>query len=615
MTHKHTLQKLELTWIGKGDEPKLEPRILIENPEYSFGDPNTGNMLIHGDNLLALKALEQDYTGKVKCIYIDPPYNTGNAFEHYDDGVEHSTWLNLMKPRLVLLRNLLATDGTIFIQIDDEEQAYLKVLCDEVFGRSNFVNMVSVSMKNSAGASGGGEDKRLKKNCEYVLIYSKNYSALPNFKSAYEYTEMYEVVERYRQDNINWHYTSVIVNSGNKEYIGSTVDGDGNEIKIFLRTNPVIKSVRQLMIDERISEKEVYYKYSDRIFEAKDAQTSIRTRIIEARQNFSISEDLVSIEYIPRSGRNKGKVYEQFYKGEKCRLFAWLRDIGEVIDGVLYKKDIQGTYWNFTSNINNLTKEGGVVFPNGKKPEQLLKRIFEMTTDPNDIVLDSFLGSGTTAAVSLKMNRRFIGIELGEQAKTHCFPRLKAVVDGEQGGISKSVNWQGGGGFKYYTLAPSLLNQDKFGNWIISTEYNAQMLAAAMSKQEGFTFQPDTHTYWKQGRSSEHDYIYVTTQFLTVEVLESIHDEMQPGESLLVCCKAFQKECKHKYPNITLKKIPQMLLGRCEFGKDDYSLNIVNMPVEEKEEVELEGEFEVTKESVQELRDKITKTEEPTLFD
>jgi len=582
--NKH--QKLELTWIGKGEEPKLEPRILIEQPEYSYGDPNSENMLIHGDNLLALKALEQDYSGKIKCIYIDPPYNTGNAFEHYDDGVEHSQWLNLMKPRLVLLRTLLSNNGSIFIQIDDEEQAYLKVLCDEVFGRKNFVNMISVNMKNSAGASGGGEDKRLKKNCEYILIYAKDYSALPIFNSAYEYTEMHEVVERYRADKINWHYTSVLVNEGKKEYIGSTVDGDGNEIKVFLRKNPIIKSIRQVMLDDNISEKEAYYKYSDRIFEAKDAQSSIRIRIIEARNTFSISEDLLSIEYVPRSGRNRGKLYEQFYKGGKCRLVAWLRDIGETIEGVLYKKDLQGTYWNLTSNINNLTKEGGVAFPNGKKPEQLIKRIFEMTTVSGDFILDSFLGSGTTASVAHKMGRRWIGVELGEHAKTHCFSRMKQVVHGEQSGITKAENWKGGGGFKFYSLAPSLLNQDKFGNWVISSEYNAQMLAAATAKQEGFRYLPHEILYWKQGNSSENDYIFTTTQFITVETLDQIHDQMLPGESLMVCCKAFQKECKSKFANITIKKIPQMLLGRCEFGKDDYSLNIVNMPVEEQSEDE-----------------------------
>ena len=294
-----------------------------------------------------------------------------------------------------------------------------------------------------------------------------------------------------------------------------------------------------------------------------------------------------------------------------------MRDTALIEDGRVVKTNKLTNIWGHKDIPKaDLPNEGGVTFPRGKKPEQLLKRILDLSTQEGDIVLDSFLGSGTTAAVAHKMSRRWIGVELGEQAITHCVPRYKSVINGsDQSGISKAINWQGGGGFRFYNLAPSLLNQDKFDNWIISSEYNAQMLAAAMSKQEGFIFQPDTHTYWKQGRSSEHDYIYVTTQFLTVEVLESIHDEMQPGESLLVCCKAFQKECKHKYPNITLKKIPQMLLGRCEFGKDDYSLNIVNMPVEEKEEIELEDEFEETKESVQEIRDKIIKTDEPTLFD
>jgi adenine-specific DNA-methyltransferase len=251
------------------------------------------------------------------------------------------------------------------------------------------------------------------------------------------------------------------------------------------------------------------------------------------------------------------------------------------------------------------------------KPERLIERVLALASKENDLILDSFLGSGTTAAVAHKMGRRWIGVELGEHAKTHCFPRLKQVVNSEQGGISKAVNWKGGGGFKFYELAPSLLNQDKFGNWVISTEYNAQMLASAMAKQEGFTYQPDEHIYWKQGRSSEHDYIYVTTQFLTVETLESIHDEMQEGESLLVSCKAFQKECKHRYQNITIKKIPQMLLGRCEFGKDDYSLNIVNMPTpSESEFTESENEQNIvdTKESVQEIRDRIKKEDEPTLF-
>lgn len=181
------------------------------------------------------------------------------------------------------------------------------------------------------------------------------------------------------------------------------------------------------------------------------------------------------------------------------------------------------------------------------------------------------------------MGRRWIGVELGEHAVTHCQPRLKAVVDGEQGGISKSVEWKGGGGFKFYRLAPSLLNQDAYGNWVISPEYNAQMLAAAVAKQEGFRYEPDPTVYWKQAKSSEKDYLFTTTQFVTVEHVDRIVSEMLEGETLLIACKAYQEACSRVSSRVTIKKIPSMLYGRCEFGKDDYSLNIVNLPKDEEE--------------------------------
>lgn len=592
--------KLELTWIGKNDERQpLEPRILIENKEYSYGEPETGvlpngkpwkgNMLIHGDNLLALKALVQEYTGQIKCIYIDPPYNTNAATEYYDDMVEHSYWLSLIRPRLELLQELLSKEGTIWIQINDDEQAYLKVLCDEIFGRSNFINMLSVNMKNIAGASGGGEDKRIKKNCEYIMVYAKHYDSLKPFIGPYMLTEMYTYVQQYKLSGKSWHYNSVLVNTGVKEYLTSTTDGDGNEIKIYRRKGVEIMSILQIMKTENISEKEVYYRYGKYIFEAKDAQSSIRTRIIEAKEINNIEDDIISIEYIPKTGKNKGKLYEQFYKGKQCRLFAWLKDISIEENGILYKRDLLGTYWDLTGHINNLTKEGDVQFPMGKKPEKLISQIIEMCTTEGDIILDSFLGSGTTAAVAQKMGRRYIGIELGNHAYTHCVPRLKKVTDGtDQGGISKAQNWKGGSGFKFYELAPSLLKEDKFGNLVINKEYNADMLAAAMAKQEGYIYQPNAEVYWKQGYGSETDYIYSTTQFMTVEALAAIHETMTEGESLLVCCTSFQKECKQAFPNISIKKIPQMLLGRCEFGKDDYSLNIIELP---EEEIEDEDEF------------------------
>lgn len=280
-------QKLELTWIGKENDFFVEPRVLILDEEKSYKKENLindsyfDNMLIHGDNLLALKALEKDYTGKIKCIYIDPPYNTGSAFEHYDDNLEHSTWLSLMNERLIILKNLLSDDGVIWIQIDDEEQAYLKVLCDEIFGRNNFLNMLSVKMKNIAGASGGGEDRRLKKNVEYILVYTKKYDSFKWLRNAYSYTEIYQLVQNYKTNGISWKYTSVIYDRGEEEYLCSTVDGDGNEIKIFNRKNAKIMSIAQISKLEGISEKDVYYKYMNSIFTTAMPQSSIRPRVME----------------------------------------------------------------------------------------------------------------------------------------------------------------------------------------------------------------------------------------------------------------------------------------------------------------------------------------------
>ena len=438
---------------------KLPYRILKANPELSYGDKSK-NMIIKGDNLEALKALLPYYKGQVKCIYIDPPYNTGNAFEHYDDNLEHSTWLSLMYPRLELLRELLAEDGSIWIQIDDDEFHYLKILCDEIFGRANFINTISVNMKNIAGASGGGEDKKIKKNVEFILVYAKNYQCINSFLPVYTYSPIYKLVEQYREEEKSWKYTSALINSGDKVYIGSTFDGDGNEIKIFERRNYEIKSIGKIINDENISERTAYNKYADKLFQTALPQSSIRPRVMKKVLEIGKQSDLYSIEYVPKTGRNKGQLYEQFYKGDNFRLFAWLKDVAENINGDLYKKDLQGTYWDIVGETKNLTKEGNVEFPNGKKPEYLVDRILYMATNEGDLVLDSFLGSGTTAAVAHKMGRRYIGIEMGEHAVTHCVPRLKAVIEGEQGGISKTVNWQGGGGFTFYELGETIFDEN-----------------------------------------------------------------------------------------------------------------------------------------------------------
>lgn len=441
--------------------------VLTEQKDLFIDNGGEMNFLIEGDNLAALQLLEKTHKGKIDVIYIDPPYNTGNNdfiyddnFVAEDDSFRHSKWCSFIAKRLSLARNLLTQEGVIFIQINDIEVAQLRMLCDEVFGEENFLNIISVNMKNIAGASGGGEDKKFKKNCEYILIYAKNYDTLPLFNGAYDYTEIGELVEKYKKDGVSWKYTSVLVESGKKEYLFSTVDGDGNEIKIYNRTNPVIKSVSQLAKKEHISEKEIYYKYGSRIFQTAMPQSSIRPRVMEKLESEGVKLDFFSIEYVPKTGRNKGRLYEQFYKGDTCRLLAWLKDVSENIDGVLYKKDLQGTYWNFVAGTKNLTKEGNVEFSNGKKPVDLLKRIISLYPQKDIFVLDFFAGSGTTGHATIaqneedKGNRRFI-LCTDTQKQNLClektYQRIKNVLNGYTTDGGK-VFEPHAGSLKYYKI-------------------------------------------------------------------------------------------------------------------------------------------------------------------
>lgn len=416
------------------------------------------NLIIKGNNLLALESLKSQFKGQIKLIYIDPPYyfmdNKDQDSFRYNTNFKLSTWLTFMKNRLEIAKELLKDDGVIFVQIDDDGQAYLKVLMDEIFGQKNYLNTICVKMKNMAGASGGGEDKKLKKNIEFILLYCKDYQFVKSYNPVYEYTEIYDLVQYYRENNISWKYTSVLYYEGDKEYLCSTVDGSGDEIKIYKRINPIFKSVSQIAKEEGLSEREVYYKYMDRIFTTAMPQSSIRERVLEVIEREEDRLELYSIEYIPKSGKNKGKIYEQFYKGKKLRLVTWLRDVVEKKGDLYYKKDLKGTFWDGI-NLNNLSKEGNVRFPNGKKPEQLIKDIMKLYVEKGDIVLDFFLGSGTTAAVAHKMNIQYIGIEQLDYGKEDAVTRLKNVINGDENGISKDkdINWQGGGNFIYCELA------------------------------------------------------------------------------------------------------------------------------------------------------------------
>ncbi|MBR1521929.1 MAG: site-specific DNA-methyltransferase [Bacteroidaceae bacterium] len=531
MMAQDKLQKLELTWIGKDEKREaIEPRILIEDPQYSYGDTESGNMLIHGDNLLALKALEQEYSGRVKCIYIDPPYNTGSAFEHYDDGIEHSIWLSLMRERIQILYNLLdKKEGTLWISLDDNEQAYCKVICDEIFGRNNFVANAIWEKKYSPQNAA----KWLSDSHDFILVYAKN-------------KELWHPFLLPRTKEMNARYTNRDNDPrGPWKASDSTAQaGHGTKSQFYVLHAP--NGLDYSLPAGRC------WLYTESVMQEKIKDNRI---------------------WFGDSGTNVPavkKFLSEVKQGVACKTI-WFRD--EVGDNQEAKKEIKQLF----PKENNPFET--------PKPERLVERILKLCTTPGDIVLDSFLGSGTTAAVAQKMGRKYIGVELGDQAYSLCVPRLMKVTDGtDQGGISKAQNWKGGSGFKFYELAPSLLKEDKFGNLVINKEYNADMLAAAMAKQEGYTYQPDSTLYWKQGQSSEHDYIYTTTQFLTVESLDAISETMQEDESLLICCTAFQKECTNHATRITVKKIPQMLLGRCEFNKDDYSLNIIDMPPLDLEE-------------------------------
>lgn len=524
--------KLELTWYGKEREIKVEPRLLIENPELSntANAPDTENMLIHGDNLLALKALESRYAGQVKCIYIDPPYNTGSAFEHYDDNLEHSQWLNLMRPRLEILLNLLADDGSIWISIDDDEGHYLKVLCDEIFGRNNFINTVIWEKKFSPQ----NDAKWLSDSHDFILVYAKNKETWrPNLLS-----RTADMDSRYKNpdNDSRGPWTS-------SDFTARTY----SESTDYPITTPSGRIVTPTKSRSWISSKEEFERLvaDNRIWFGKNGNN------------------------VPRK-----KTFLSEVQGGIVPMTTWgFKEVGTTQDA---KKEVKA-----------LNPDDPFATP---KPERLIERILTLATNEGDLVLDSFLGSGTTCAVAHKMGRKYIGIEMGEHAYTHCKKRLDMVISGEdKGGISKSVNWTGGGGYKFYELAPTLINKDEFGEYIINPEYSAEMLAAAMALHEGFTYEPDSEKFWKQSHGSEKSYLFVTTRHLNNAFMESIIGSMEDDEYLVIACCSFDKGMDKLNPHITVKKIPQMLLQRCEFDKADYNLNIINPPVYNEEECDDEG--------------------------
>jgi adenine-specific DNA-methyltransferase len=521
--------RLELTWIGKDNIPRLEPRILLEDPALSYHAAHRvtdhdifDNRLIFGDNLLALKALEQEFTGKIKCIFIDPPYNTGSAFAQYDDGVEHSIWLTLMRDRLSILRRLLTQDGSLWITIDDNEAHYLKVVCDEIFGRANFV-ATCVWEKDK----GGRGDSDISLSHDNILVYASDRASWSQARNLMPRTQTQ--LGRFKNPD--------------NDPRGPWRQGDDGTAKSG-------------------TEKQRF------------PVTLPSGRVVTPPPGRYWAFSPVTLE----NARLEGRAY---FGADGDRLPIIKRYLSEVREGVAprtwWSADEVGT--NQQAKRDHLNKLLTDIEPFATpKPEGLLQRIIHIATNAGDLVLDSFAGSGTTGAVAHKMGRCWIMVELGDHCHTHIIPRMKKVLDGaDPGGITNDMEWRGGGGFRYFCLAPSLLEKDKHGMWVINRAYNAEMLTEAMCKHKGFTYAPSDAIYWQQGFSTERDFIYVTAQTLSFERLAQLSEEVGNERSLLICCAAWLGNAA-EFQNLTLEQIPNAVLNRCEFGHDDYSLQVSNLP-------------------------------------
>lgn len=500
--------KLELTWVGKYDEEMpVEPRILIEDKDKSYGDPDSENMLIHGDNLIALQALQQDFAGKIKCIFIDPPYNTGSAFEQYDDGVEHSIWLTMMRDRLVLLRELLADDGSIWISLDDNEVFYLKVLMDEIFSRKCFVGTVIWRSSDNSN----NDSKQFSVDHNYILVYSK--------------AEGWETKKLERNEQQQSHYSNPDNDPRGPWFDGNPISSPNPRpnlcYDIVAPNGNVIKPPRY------------GWRWSEATLKEKMASGEIR-----------FNKTFTNI-------KRRTYLYEQ-KKLPPSSLWADLDETGHNRQAKYEQKKL----------FPDRNKEEWFATP---KPEKLIMKVLKIATNEGGLVLDSFLGSATTTAVAHKMSRKWIGIELEDSAFTHCKPRMDKVVDGEQGGISKAVNWQGGGGYHFYELAPSLLvKNDKLPVYQINPTYTFDMLCEAICKIEGFK-------YKKQdvfcGYSSEKRFIHVTTEFVNAEYIRSLSQHLDEGQSLLIYATKIQSDMMLP-DNIEVKKIPKDLLDKCNFESE-----------------------------------------------
>ena len=427
-----------LEWHKRDDDLKATAktpyRLLQPIQSLSHGDEDAPNMLIQGDNLEALKALLPYYAGQVKCIYIDPPYNTKSAVSiHYDDNLEHAQWLAIMYPRLVLLRELMAETGVIFIQIDDKEMAYLRVVCDEIFGRTQFLNCIAVKTSDPSGHKTVNPSPY--SQTEYLLMYAKD-------KKRYAYKQ------RYVESGYDTGYNQVILNfdAPYTEWETKNINEVVAESLGHENTRAARKAMGRATFDALVASYALENR--EKVFQPTAISDDAGRNIVEVRDTSKENRDTVY--------RVQREDFDDVYVLNGRQIYFYSSKVRD-IDGELVPAKPLTNLWTDIP-WNGISGEGGVKFKNGKKPERLLRRCIEISTEIGDLVLDSFLGSGTTSAVAHKMGRRWIGIEMGDHAKTHCVPRLTSVIEGEQSGVSQLVGWQGGGGFRFYQLGPKVFD-------------------------------------------------------------------------------------------------------------------------------------------------------------
>ena len=497
-----------LEWLDKDKavtaSKSVQFRLLKEVPEYSYGDKNTGNMIVHGDNLEALKALLPYYKGRVKCIFIDPPYNTGSAFAQYDDNLEHSIWLSMMYPRLELLCSFLKEDGSLWVSIDDGEAHYLKILLDEILGRRNFV--ATVVWRSSDNSNNDAKQFSLDHN--YILVYSKTIGWQPNkLPRSEEQSRHYNNPDN---DPRGPWFDGNPLNSPNPRpnLTYDIIAPNGNIIK------PPFNGWRwsKETLKEKMQSGEIR-------FNSNFTNIKRRTYLLEQK---GVPPSTLWID-LDETGHNRQAKYEQKKLFPELNKLEWFQT---------------------------------------PKPEKLLRKIIFLATDPGDIVMDTFLGSGTTTAVAQKMNRHYIGVELEETAVTHVVPRMQKVVDGEQGGISEAEHWQGGGGYKFYRLDEPLYN----AKGLLNKNVEAKELGAFIWYKETQTSLPDEALVPYLGTFDETSYYLMYDKeedtSLSLRTLKKL--EVKQGKKVIYAdlCKLTKKKLQDE--QIMFKQIPYDIakLGR-----------------------------------------------------